>query len=65
MNDPTPFDGGTATWRLTQLERAVEALESKVDRLIWALTLATLSFAGTCVLLVVLLVTGANGAAGA
>lgn len=48
----------TVAWRLTQLERAVDELESKVDRLVWALTLAALSFAGASAILVVSLVSG-------
>lgn len=46
----------TVAWRLTQLERTVDLLEQKVDRLVWALTLAALSFAGASAILVVSLV---------
>lgn len=40
-------------WRIAQLEGTVKELETKVDRLVWALTLAALSFAGASAMLVV------------
>lgn len=40
-------------WRLARLERTVEALEAKVDRLTWALALAAVSFAGATAALLV------------
>jgi hypothetical protein len=49
---PVPPTPDTVSWRLEQLERRAAALEEKVDRLIWALTLAALSFAGASALLV-------------
>lgn len=48
-------DNGTVAWRLVQLERSVEELERKVDRLTWALTIAALTFAGSAAVLVLTL----------
>jgi len=39
-------------WRLAHLEKAVEKLDHKVDRLQWALAVAALSLAGTSALLI-------------
>ena len=50
MSQPSP--NGTVAWRLGQLERTVENLERKVDRLTWALTIAALTFAGSTAVLV-------------
>ena len=50
MSDPP--SNGTVSWRLQQLERTVENLERKVDRLTWALTIAALTFAGSTAVLV-------------
>ena len=50
MSQPPP--NGTVAWRLGQLERTVEELERKVDRLTWALTVAALSFAGSAAVFV-------------
>jgi hypothetical protein len=62
MSSPRASGGheptSTVAWRLSQLERAVDELEDKVDRLVWALTLAALSFAGASAILVVSLVSG-------
>jgi hypothetical protein len=48
---------GTVAWRLGQLERTVAELEQKIDRLMWALTIAALSFAGASAVLVLNLLT--------
>lgn len=48
---------GTVAWRLQQLERTVEELERKVDRLTWALTIAALSLAGSTTVFVLTVVT--------
>ncbi len=48
---------GTVAWRLGQLERTVEELERKVDRLTWALTIAALSFAGSAAVFVLTILT--------
>lgn len=47
------IDHATIGWRLDQLERGVEQLERKVDRLTWALTLAALSFAGSAAVIII------------
>jgi ABC-type phosphate/phosphonate transport system permease subunit len=54
----TAATNGTVAWRLQQLERTVEQLERKVDRLVWALTVAALSFAGSAAVLVVVVLSG-------
>ena len=51
-------DAHTIAWRLTRLERTVEQLEAKVDRLTWALTIAALSFAGSAAVIIISITTG-------
>lgn len=50
----------TTSWRLSQLERTVDELERKIDRLVWALTLCALSFAGATAMLLVTALTRGN-----
>lgn len=54
------LDESTVSWRLSQLERTVDEIERKVDRLVWALTLAALSFAGATAMLLVTVLTQGN-----
>ena len=58
MSDPP--SNGTVSWRLQQLERTVENLERKVDRLTWALTIAALTFAGSTAVLVLTVLAPVN-----
>jgi len=51
---------GAVAWRLARLERTVEHLEHKVDRLTWALTIAALSFAGSVAVFVLTVLTQRN-----
>jgi hypothetical protein len=45
-----PPNGGTLTYRVSELEHDVRALSKKVDRLTWALVTLTLSIAGSAVI---------------
>lgn len=40
---------GPVVWRIGQLERTVEELERKVDRLTWALVTLSLTIAGSAI----------------
>lgn len=42
---PSDEDHGLIGWRLRQVEGTVRDLDNKVDRLIWAVTAAAISFA--------------------
>lgn len=59
-NVPDSHSETAIAWRVSQLERQVERLSLKVDRLTWALTLAALSFAGATVMLMVTILTHAH-----
>lgn len=48
----TPVDG-TTTYRIQLLEKKIEELESKVDRLLWALVTMSLTLAGSAVVFVI------------
>jgi len=43
----TPDEAANVAWRVGVLEKTIEELESKVDRLVWALVLLSVSIAGS------------------
>ena len=45
----SPSNGGVLAFRVAELEKDVESLTRKVDRLSWALVTLTLSIAGSAV----------------
>ena len=50
---PSEDEGALIEWRLRQVESTVRELEQRVDKLVWALSFAALSFAGSAAVVLI------------
>lgn len=57
-----PVPNGIIAFRVAELEKDVQALTKKVDRLTWALVTLTLSIAGSAVIFAVTVLSLRHGA---
>ena len=49
----TPDEAANVAWRVGVLEKTIEELESKVDKLVWALVMLSVSIAGSTLVFVI------------